>query len=488
MRRAWRWIGPIGLAAAPALALAAQAPGADSLTLERAITLAQRQGPSALIAVNTRDAARWTDRDFHAQLLPRLSLSGEVPNLLRRIESVTQPDGQIRFVPLSQAMSSLTLKLDQQLPFTGGQLYFTSSLTRIDLAGSANIRSWQSSPIVVGLRQQIFRPNTAAWDAREQRLRSATAEREYLEAREDVALATVGAFFDAFAAKLTVDNLAANAAVNDTLYRLNQGRYNVGKIGENDLLQSQLALLRARNDLDAARLAAERTLAALKIQLGLAGHEPIALVPPSPLPAFPVDTAAAVTAALSRQSAILGQELQTVQARRRVREARLNNGFGATVTVEAGYNQTAPGFQDAYRSLLGQQSLSVGVEMPLLQWGAGHARVAAARAQEDRAASATRLERDRIAQDAHFAALELAQSQRGAALSATADTVAAKRFDVAKNRYVIGKIGIDNLFVAQSEKDAALQAYIQSLRAYWTGYFRLRKLTLHDFATGREIT
>jgi outer membrane protein TolC len=59
---------------------------------------------------------------------------------------------------------------------------------------------------------------------------------------------------------------------------------------------------------------------------------------------------------------------------------------------------------------------------------------------------------------------------------------------VAKNRYVIGKIGIDNLFVAQSEKDAALQAYIQSLRAYWTGYFRLRKLTLHDFATGREIT
>ncbi len=59
---------------------------------------------------------------------------------------------------------------------------------------------------------------------------------------------------------------------------------------------------------------------------------------------------------------------------------------------------------------------------------------------------------------------------------------------MAKNRYVIGKIGIDNLFVAQSEKDAALQAYIQSLRAYWTGYVRLRKLTLHDFATGREIT
>jgi outer membrane protein len=72
-------------------------------------------------------------------------------------------------------------------------------------------------------------------------------------------------------------------------------------------------------------------------------------------------------------------------------------------------------------------------------------------------------------------------------ISAKADTVATKRFDVAKNRYVIGKIGISDLYIAQSEKDAALQAYVQALRGYWSAYYRLRRVTLYDFAEKHEI-
>ncbi len=54
------------------------------------------------------------------------------------------------------------------------------------------------------------------------------------------------AFSDYYTATLGLDNALTNAAVNDTLYTLNKGRLEVGKIGENDLLQSELALLRAR--------------------------------------------------------------------------------------------------------------------------------------------------------------------------------------------------------------------------------------------------
>ena len=77
--------------------------------------------------------------------------------------------------------------------------------------------------------------------------------------------------------------------------------------------------------------------------------------------------------------------------------------------------------------------------------------------------------REQLTQDAHFAALQLAQARRQLALAAKADTVATKRFEVANNRYVIGRIGIDNLYIAQSEKDQALQQYVQALRGYWHG-------------------
>ena len=63
---------------------------------------------------------------------------------------------------------------------------------------------------------------------------------------------------------MTLKNASANVAVNDTLYTLNKGRFEVGKIGENDLLKSELALLRARAAVDDARLARDRAEAALR--------------------------------------------------------------------------------------------------------------------------------------------------------------------------------------------------------------------------------
>ena len=55
------------------------------------------------------------------------------------------------------------------------------------------------------------------------------------------------------------------------------------------------------------------------------------------------------------------------------------------------------------------------------------------------------------------------------------------RFDVAKNRYAIGRIDTGDLYIAQSEKDAALLSYVEALRNFWLAYYRLRRLTLCDF-------
>jgi len=125
--------------------------------------------------------------------------------------------------------------------------------------------------------------------------------------------------------------------------------------------------------------------------------------------------------------------------------------------------------------------------MPLIRWGAGHSDVQAAKAEEMRVAANAKARHDQLEEEARFAALQLTQSQRMVALSAKADTVATKRFEVAKNRYVIGKIGISDLFIAQNEKDQALTAYVQALRTYWTNYYRLRRVTLYDFEKSLEL-
>jgi outer membrane protein TolC len=342
--------------------------------------------------------------------------------------------------------------------------------------------------VLFGLRQDILKPNVAAWDRREEVVRSELAERQYLEAREDVAVNTATLFFDLYAARLALANQIKNAAVNDTLYTLNKGRFEVGKIGENDLLQSELALLRSRNLLDAARLENDRADAA-----AAAGAQPAqsrrrsrSRSPPRSPTSFQTRPAPSRGASGTGPACTMWPS-RTCRPRRRITEARLASGIGASVSASYGFNATGPERRLVYQDLLEARQFSMAVQIPLWQWGARGEGVRAAEAERDRATSLGQSTMEQTAQEAHFAALQLSQARRNLALSAKADTVAGKRFEVALNRYVIGRIAIDNLYLAQSEKDQALNQFVQSLRGYWQAYYRLRRLTLFDFVAGQPI-
>src|SRR5690242_2938413 len=462
------------------------------LTLANAVDIAQRQGLSAeasraaLVEQRARNAA------FNARLRPQVKLSSQAANYNHAIVPVTQENGSTAFRPQSVNQSSMGLVVSQPLPWLGSTLSVGSYLSRVDetipIANSqSTTRTYRSTPFLISLTQDLLKPRTVLWDSRAQDLRASLAERQYVESREDLAINTASAFFDYYAATVALRNATSNVAVNDTLYTLNKGRFEVGKIGENDLLQSELQLLRARASLDGAKLERDRSESALRRLINVHGTDTLIVVPPQDVPTIEVDPELAVAQALRNSSVSEQALLDSVVARRGITEARLSNGFGATISAGYGVNQTSPLFGLAYAAPLPQQSLQVQVDMPIFQWGGGRADVQAARAEQARVASSSHARREQTAEDARYAALQLTQSQRMLLIAAKADTVAQKRFEVAKNRYVIGKIGVGDLYIAQNEKDQALDAYVQALRSFWTNYYRLRRVTLYDFAEKAEL-
>ncbi len=462
-------------------------PAVRQLTLQQAIDVALGQGYQARAAVAARDAAQFSNDAFYSRLMPQLSISGNVPAYNRSIIPVLQPDGSTLFRPQNQTQAAVTASLTQSVPLTGGNLFVQSSLSRISVSGTQDLLTWSSTPFSVGIRQPLFQPNTVGWDKRERPVQMEIADRQYREAREDVAVQTTVLFFDFHAAEVALATAETNAATNDTLYTLNTGRYQIGSIGENDLLQSELALLRARSSLEQARLEHNRTRAALLIGLNLPPATPIEIVVPALPREFGIDTAVAVAEALNNLSVVTSLQLQDVQSQRRIVEARFNNNFGATLTASYGFNATGNNFTRAYGELLNAQQVTLQVDVPIIQWGAGREEVQAAEAQRDQVAS---LAESQIAQTEHqarFAALEVMQARRNLAISATADAVAQRRFDVAYNRYVIGRISVDNLYIAQQEKDQARTQYVRALRGYWEAHYRLRRVTLYDFERNQVI-
>ncbi len=281
------------------------------------------------------------------------------------------------------------------------------------------------------------------------------AERGYLEAREDVAGNTADAFFNLYAQQMTLANATANVAVNDTLYTLNKGRFEVGKIGENDLLKSELALLRARAAVDDAQLARDRAEAALRRIIAYPDGQPLSIVTPDSIPIVDADPDVAVKRG--------AQELEhrwsrtsstTCNAQREIIGAKLEQPLQRDDLGERRAS-TRPRRRSARRIRVRSASSrsTVGVNLPMLQWGAGRADVEArASRRAARRRRTTRSRRDALVEDARFSALQLQQAQRNVLISAKADTVADKQFEVARNRYIIGKISNTDLYTAQRRR------------------------------------
>ena len=472
------------------LASSPDAGGAQSeriLSLQDCIDLAVQNGPAARAASLRFAESGWNYHSYQASLRPILTLDGSAPGVERSITEVTQGDGTVDYVEQNRVSSSFDLSLDQAIPLTGGSLSLGSSLRRTDEFGNIDRTQWQTTPLAVRIDQPLFRFNSLGWEKKTAPRRYDLAHSNYLSDLEGVSLDVADRFFGLYVATLELKNAEANAAVNDTIYTLSRGRYDIGMIAENDLLQSELALINSQTQLADLRIEYEESLRDLKIDLGLGYEDRVAILPPMDTPRATVDPTRAVRLARENRPDFVSMELQDLESDREIARARSSNRLTADVSASYGLNQSGETLDAAYRDPLDSQRFNVGFRVPLLGWGRNRAAVEAATA----AANRTSLENDRrrrvLDQEVYFEATRFGLLEQQIRTAAKADTVASRRFEVARNRYLIGKIGITELFDAQQEKDSANTRYVATLRSYWVAFYRLRQLTLYDFVAERPI-
>ena len=464
------------------LCLAPVAHGQRALTLQQSIELAQTQSPAAEIARLTFDQALWGFRSYRADYLPSLSIVGNAPGLRRSIEESDLDDGTVQYIERNSTFGLARLDIAQPIPMTGGEVRLSSRLSRLNNeVAETDFTQWQSTPLVLGLTQPLFQFNAMKWERRTEPMRYELARRNYTQDVEDIAIDITNRFFAVYMAQMAYEIATFNAAVNDTIFTLSKGRFEIGSIAENDLLQSELALLNAQSAQSSAEIDYQEALQDLKLALDLPYDAEIVIVPPTTAPALAIAPEEAVAQARRNRPAFLNLDIQAVEAERDVVQTKSTTGFTANLIASYGLNQSSGAFDDAYRNPLNQQQFTIAFEVPLFNWGQGKANVEEAVARQQQVERDSDLQRKELDQEVYFEALQAQQLQQQVNIAAKADTVAARRFEVAKNRYLIGKIDITELFNAQREKDAARQAYIQTMQQFWQSYFNLRRLTLYDF-------
>jgi len=459
--------------------LLAQQKGRMELSLDNTIRLACEQSPDARSAAHTYRSAFWNYKYYEANYLPSLTLSS-APTLNRMINRVTMDNGSEKFIEQNILNADLAFSIEQNVSLTGGTFFIETSTQRVDLLDDKT-HSWQTSPVTVGYKQSLFGYNSLKWNRRIEPVRYQKAKKAYIETIELIAVEATTRFFNLATAQSDLEMAQSNYNNADTLYHYAQGRYNIGTITENEMLQLELNKLSEETNLMNARIECENAVQSLRSYLGIRDDVQLKVMINQELPEFQVPIDEALFYANENSPDKQNMLLRKLESESTVAQAKANAGLKADIYLRFGLTQTASKLKNAYRDPLDQQYVSLSVTLPILDWGRGRGQIQVARSNRDLVY--TQVDQAQIDFDLNVRKLvdQFNLQRHKVKVAARTDSTAQRRNNVAYKLYLLGKSTVLDLNASITEKNKAKQNYLSSLYIYWSLYYTLRSITLFDF-------
>ncbi|MRR23736.1 TolC family protein, partial [bacterium] len=393
---------------------------------------------------------------------------------------------QWEYASTNVLQTSGSLSLAQNIGFTGGSISLYSDMTYEKNFETDNER-YITSPLNIRLTQPLFRYNELRWQKKIEPLKYEEARKTYLRDVENVHMMAVQYFFNLALAQINREIAETNMQNADTLYQIAKGRYNLGTIAEDELLQMELSYLNAGTAINESEMNLRDRELKLRSFLGFNQSVRLELLIPSEVPELQVEVSEVLKLAEQNNPELIAMERQLVEAQSSVAQARAEKGLNANLTASYGLRDQDPVLDLAYKQPNQQQTIRVGFSLPILDWGQGRGRYKMAKSSEELTRVQVEQSRNDFEQSLLLDVQQFNMQNDQVKIAAKSDTVAAKMFEVTKQRFLIGKIDVLDLNNADTKKDQNKRNYIQALNNYWTYYFNMRALTLFDFITRKPL-
>jgi outer membrane protein TolC len=261
----------------------------------------------------------------------------------------------------------------------------------------------------------------------------------------------------------------------------------LGTIAENELLNMELGFLNAGTALNAANIDLEVKKFRLRSFLGYNEMVDIELILPNEIPEVKIDMGRALQEANANNPEVLAMQRRLLEAEQEVARARSQKGLQANLFALYGLTQTAEDLGNVYVDPNDQQRLRVGFEVPILDWGLGKGRYRMAQSAEEVVKTNVIQSRSDFEQQVFLQVMQFNLQDDQLLIASKSDTIAEKRYEVTKQRFLIGRIDVLELNDALEAKDIARRGYVQALRNYWDYFYSLRILTLYDWLNDEKL-
>ncbi len=136
---------------------------------------------------------------------------------------------------------------------------------------------------------------------------------------------------------------------------------------------------------------------------------------------------------------------------------------------------------------LQQDLVSVSVSIPLIDWGVRKGKYNMARNNLNVVRIAARQEELSVEEEVIMTVNDFNIQQSLIASAEEALDLAVMAYEQTRQRFIIGKADVNSLTLSLNRQQEAQKNYISALQNYWLNYYKIRKLTLHDFESGFSL-
>ena len=458
------------------------------LTLDEAIRLAKLQSISSFRSKNMYLASYWDFRSFKASQLPGLRLNTTPVNYDRSVRQVIDPEtGENKYVSNEYVSSQVGLSLNQNVTLTGGELSLTSDVQRLQNVGSDDI-SFTSVPVSIRLSQPLTGYNEFKWQSKLKPLEFEQAKKTFLSDMEALSEQSVRIFFNTVGAEIDLKIAETNMANADTLFNIGKGRFNIGTVTQDELLDLELSYLNAKIAKTKAEVSLKQARNLLNSFLGFNKDVVIQPLIPNEIPDLKVNADKALELAKENNPEVLQLEARLIRANQNVAQTKATSGLSASLRANLGINKQSDNFNDVYASPFGDdRGLGVSLNAPIIDWGTRKGQIQMAKSNRQVTEAEVRQALIDFEQDVVMQILQFNLQEEQVDISAKADTVAQLGYNVTKQRFMIDKVDVIRLNAARNSLDQSKRAYINSLSDFWRGYYRIRQITLYDFKKNESL-
>ena len=458
------------------------------LNLDEMIHLAKLQSISSFRSKNMYLARYWEFRSFKASQLPGLRLNATPFNYNRSVTPQYDfESGDYIFVPDERISSDIGLSLNQNVTLTGAKLSLTSDVRRMENMGSNNV-SFTSVPVSIRLSQPLNGYNEFKWQSKLKPLAFEKAKKTFIAEMENLSEQAVRIFFNSIGAEIDLKMAETNLANADTLFLVGKGRFQIGTVTQDELLDLELSYLNARMAKTKASLNLKQAQNQLNSFLGFEKEVKITPLIPDEIPSLKVNADHALELAKENNPSILELEEMLISANEKVARTRSTSGLSADLRANLGINKQADNFKEVYQSPFGDdRGLGISINAPILDWGTRRGHILMAKSDKQVTEATVKQALIDFEQNVIMRILEFNLQEEQVSISAKADTVAQLGYNVTKQRFMIDKVDVIKLNAARNNLDGAKRNYINALSDYWRGYYNIRQITLFDFEQNQTL-